>query len=1277
MSFHNEDLESSSASPTSSQTSSSGLSQTQGHIERIEVENFKSYKGRQIIGPFTDFTAVIGPNGAGKSNLMDAVSFVLGVRTNHLRGRALRDLVYRAQGHSADTARVSLVFVRNSRSHSSTSSSSTSSSQPQELHFSRSIRSNGTGEYRLNGRVLSATDYNHELEKLDILVKARNFLVFQGDVMSIASKSPVELAALVEKISGADALKERYDELLAEKQTAEENTIFNFEKKKGISAERRQFKEQKEEAERFNDLLSQKNDTQLEYMLFKLYHIEKDLTAHQTSKAEAQVELDDREDRQTRAENQLRDLKRNQSEARKTYLQADRQLAKLRARSEALRPTSIALAEQVTQLEASLKRHQVELTRAQNDRQRHEEELQSLRNTLQEVREAAATYAQAAERQEQEDLFAQLTAAQRKEYVKRKKQAAAQTVELQEQRASLRRQCELERESLATHTQRERELEGRLRDLQTACDELAQRQEKVDNIVTTTMAEIQESEETLEELRVETEHASMQQVKVSEELDTVQERLSEAKADMRESKRDRRFAECLSSLKRLFGGVYGSLTDVCKPRQRRYETAVSVALGRHADSVVVEDDQVAMECVQYMREQRVGSATFIPLRSVRNEVQTDQLRNLSDTAKLATDLLVFEERFEPAVLYACGGTLVCETLDEARRIAFGGRQRQRVVTLSGVLIRKSGFITGGSGSEDRQASRWDHKRVAALKRKREECQTKLIDLAQTLRSETRRQHLEAKLEGLRKRLQHARVDLKLTVEKFTTQNQERKTVKRELQKLIPLREKVQLSLETREETLNTIERDIFKVEDKLFKDFSRKLNIPNIRQLEEKRLQFAEEQTEKTTHFNDHIARLQNQLDYEEHRDLDTLVEELEQEVETTRNDIERLKTEKVKADRALEKLLEQMSRREEESSKARQEADDREEEVKELKRVVTDLRAECTKFHKQVTARETQIDQLRARRYNLYMQARLEEISLPLVGHEDGASQDEEASLVDPASLFTEEEEDADHTPMSSSQASQATRAMHTRQDHLQVDFSRVPKKRRKVREQKAYDKIDSGYRSRLAEIVASLQQLAPNLKAINRFDDVERRLVSTIEDFEAARDRAMQALQTFNEVRQERFDRFMEAYRHVEANIDAIYKQLTSSSSHPGGTAYLTLENPDEPYLHGIKYNAMPPRKRFSDMDQLSGGEKTVAALALLFAIHGYQPSPFFVLDEVDAALDPENVNKVARYIQARSSTFQCIVISLKDSFFSRANSLVGIYRDQDLHCSRTLTLDLASRG
>ena len=127
-------------------------------------------------------------------------------------------------------------------------------------------------------------------------------------------------------------------------------------------------------------------------------------------------------------------------------------------------------------------------------------------------------------------------------------------------------------------------------------------------------------------------------------------------------------------------------------------------------------------------------------------------------------------------------------------------------------------------------------------------------------------------------------------------------------------------------------------------------------------------------------------------------------------------------------------------------------------------------------------------------------------------------------------------------------------------------------------------------------------------------------------------------------------------------------------GGTAYLSLEDSDEPYLDGIKYHAMPPMKRFREMELLSGGEKTIVALALLFAIHSYKPSPFFILDEVDAALDNTNVIKMTQYIKQRSGpAFQFIIISLKSLFYEQADSLVGIYRDQDKKSSGTLTLDL----
>lgn len=145
-----------------------------GRIERLEIENFKSYKGHQIVGPFKNFTAIIGPNGAGKSNLMDAISFVLGVRSMQLRGAQLKDLLYAYDDKDREQrgrkAFVKLVFI---------------TGDGEEMEFTRTITSSGSSEYRINNKTVTWDVYNNTMKGLGILVKARNFLVFQVFIHSV------------------------------------------------------------------------------------------------------------------------------------------------------------------------------------------------------------------------------------------------------------------------------------------------------------------------------------------------------------------------------------------------------------------------------------------------------------------------------------------------------------------------------------------------------------------------------------------------------------------------------------------------------------------------------------------------------------------------------------------------------------------------------------------------------------------------------------------------------------------------------------------------------------------------------------------------------------------------------------------------------------------------------------------------------------------------------------------------------------------------------------
>jgi structural maintenance of chromosome 1 len=223
---------------------------------------------------------------------------------------------------------------------------------------------------------------------------------------------------------------------------------------------------------------------------------------------------------------------------------------------------------------------------------------------------------------------------------------------------------------------------------------------------------------------------------------------------------------------------------------------------------------------------------------------------------------------------------------------------------------------------------------------------------------------------------------------------------------------------------------------------------------------------------------------------------------------------------------------------------------------------------------------------------------------------------------------------------------------------------------------------RDEVHQIEEELKQMSPNMKASNEYDRLDREQKELQLQLQQQKRRHDEAEKHFNDVKEQRKARFMDAFNHMSSHIDSIYKQMTRGRDTPeGGVAHMHLETSREPYTAGVRFSAMPPNKRYMEMDQLSGGEKSVAALALLFTVHSYRPSPFFVLDEIDAALDATNIGKVANFIRHRSAAedketgrrFQCIVISLKEAFYHKADGLVGVMKDPREVCSKSLTLDL----
>ena len=205
-------------------------------------------------------------------------------------------------------------------------------------------------------------------------------------------------------------------------------------------------------------------------------------------------------------------------------------------------------------------------------------------------------------------------------------------------------------------------------------------------------------------------------------------RLADGKSIKRASERETRQVEVLESLQRLFPGVAGRMVDLCKPIQRRYNVAVTAAMGRWMDAVVVDTQRTAFRCIEYLKEQRVASATFLPLDSL-TVFPLDERDRLA--GKLVVDVVRCDAAHERALQYACGNTFVSETLNDARTLCYAGQSR-KAVTLDGSVVHRSGMISGGIAGLADRAGRWDDAALAALQTERDEYAAELAALTRAL-----------------------------------------------------------------------------------------------------------------------------------------------------------------------------------------------------------------------------------------------------------------------------------------------------------------------------------------------------------------------------------------------------------------------------------------------------------------------------------------------------------------------------------------------------------------
>ncbi|KAI3741954.1 hypothetical protein L1987_59633 [Smallanthus sonchifolius] len=1151
-----------------------------GKIHQIELENFKSYKGHQIIGPFYDFTAIIGPNGSGKSNLMDAISFVLGVRTGQLRGAQLKDLIYafddREKEQRGRRAYVKLVY----RLENGT-----------DLLFTRTITSAGGSEYRVDDRVVNWDDYSARLKSLGILVKARNFLVFQGDVESVASKNPRELTMLLEQISGSDEDKRLYEELEEKKGAAEEKATLAYQKKKTIVMERKQKKEQKEEAERHMRLQEELRSKKKEHFLWQLFNIENDvekaneeIDAEQRSLQEIISELDGYEDESRKKEKELAKYK-------KEIDKREKKIAEKKNKVDKNQPELLKLKEEKTRLQAKLKNTGKELDKRKEEKKKHMGEIKKLKNDLEDLTKQRDNL-QTKGKSEGGKLH--LVGDQLDAYNRVKEEAGMKTTKLRDEKEVQDREQHADLEAQKNLDENLQQLESRKQELDSQQKQMQSRHKKIVEAVGKHNEELKrlrkEQNDTRKKLGDSKEKYEMLRTKISE----LENQLRELKADKHENDRDAKLSQAVEALRRLFPGVHGRMTELCRPTQKKYNLAVTVAMGRFMDAIVVDTEQTGKECIKYLKDQRLPPLTFIPLHSVRVKPVIEKLRTLGGTAKLIFD---------------------------------------------------AGTMTGGtSGGMEARSHKWDDKKIEGLKKKKEGLEAELQELGSIREMQLKESEASGKISGLEKKIQYAEIEKKNMEEKLSKLTVENNAIRNEIAYIEPQLLKINDNILSRQRKILSLDKRINEITDKIYKRFSESVGVENIREYEENMSAAAQELANETLSLSNQISKLKYQLEYEEKKDMGARIAKLESSQIELKSALAEVDEREKALKSTIEKATEEIDTMKEEIQEWKSQLEACEKEMKEWKLKISAATTNITKHKNRIDAKENLITQLNSKKQDILEKCELEQISLPTVAD-----------------------------PMDVDSASGPV-----------YDFDQLNRSLRHNMRPAEKEKLEAEFKQKIGSLISEIDRTAPNLKALDQYAALQEKEREASKEFEEAREEENQIRIQFETVRAKRLTCFMDAFNHISGNIDKIYKQLTKSNTHPlGGTAYLNLENVDEPFLHGIKYSTMPPTKRFRDMELLSGGEKTVAALALLFSIHSYKPSPFFILDEVDAALDNLNVAKVAGFIRSKScgggqdvlegNGFQSIVISLKDTFYDKAEALVGVFRDSEKSCSRTLTFDL----
>lgn len=1160
-------------------------------LKKLVLKGFKSFAEKTVVEFDSGVTAVVGPNGSGKSNIIEAIRWVMGEQSaKNLRGGRMHDVIF--SGTNArkpiNIAEVTLVLDNKD------------GFLPvdfEEVSVTRRITRSGDSDYLMNTQPCRLKDIV-DLFMDSGLGKESFSIISQGQVEAIFNSKAEDRRAIFEEAAGVFKYKVRKEK--AERKL--EDTQDNLDRVQDILYEldgqveplRNQASIAKEYLEKKEEL----TDLDIGVSVMRVQELQETVSTGKETLNELSEDLAEVESSISEDQTSLAELKGQLHEVERQREELNSQLLSTVQESERTEAALNLHAEKAKHKEAFLQEKQSSIEKQESAKADLLSRLEECEKTVQDYSEKVESLTQ-----QLADKRAQMTRLEgnREEAME---ELRATYIELMQKQTTLKNeQTYLEQQLSRQSIRREK--------VQKDATEAKKEFDEIDATVEAKIKEHESVKESLDALVERFQSVKAEHDELARTQDSKQQRLNEALSQMQQAKAKQRsliemqenYAGYFAGVKAIMqnretvDGIVGTVADLIEiPKD--YVDAVDTVLGSSSQFVVVESEKAGRDAIGYLKKNRAGRATFLPIPTIKaryiREEAKKQAEAIDGFIGIASELIQYEDRVANVIQNLLGNTIVAKDIQAANAIARAVQYRYRVVSLEGDVMNAGGSMTGGGGKRSSNAH------LFSQKKELKELEIFIGETEKTV--EIRQKEVEKD--------QTKQKELSDELESIRAEGEEKRVYEKQLQS----------ERDSLEERRTRLER-------------------------EQKAFQYESSEVEKE--WSENSERLE---EIKQERDtIETQVNEQKSEMSALSEQKEDVEIKKQAMEQEMSDLQEELNGAREEQAAARSQETSLNNQVEQVEEAVQALRQDMAAFEAgedfgSKEELEEKLEQLKEKHQQLKEQER---------ERKETQEQTEEQVATTESALSQKQGRKqylSDEKAKVDVELSRADVTIDHLLNYLAEEYSMSYEE---ARLQPKLDLPVEEAQKRVKLLKKGIEELGPvNIGAIEEYERVHERWQFLTEQQEDLLEAKAKLYDTMDEMDTEVERRFKETFEQIQAQFAKVFPKMFG-----GGQAELRLTDPDNLLTSGVDIVAQPPGKKLSSLSLLSGGERALTAISLLFAIIQVRPIPFCILDEAEAALDEANVSRFGKYLREFETDTQFIVITHRKGTMEEADSLYGV--------------------